>query len=499
MLPDFQRAWAWRLGVLLLLAFPTLLYHRGIALRFGLRDDYSTLREAREEPEAIRGFCTSQGRPVYGILLAASFARLDGIDSLPVAREGSAVLLGLICAGVALVLDRQLGWPRPHAVVLAGLLAVLPSAQVVVHWGICWPHVLAGVLGVASFALAERGRRTAARRGRCFFWGLGAGVLLIGLLTYQSNALFYGVLVAAGFLAPAAGPVADRIRGLLTHALLVGVVLVVAFLITKALFQVNGFWASPRVTIEGAWLDKLGWFGRTPLANALALVVVADDAGRTEPWHHLAAAVVALLLVGASALEWRRAGRRAALAWWAGLLGLMALTYAASFVAAERWPTYRTIFPLTGVIGVFLVRAVTSLGSCWPRVGERLAVLALGALVGVGGWQARQTSLRYLATMQADEWRRVEAAAAGVDPAPGRRIYTWLPDEEDSGAALQYCDEFGSQSADCDWCAKEMLLQVLRRRYPQVGDLAARLHFRSGTAAPAAGSYDTLVDLRLQR
>ena len=493
------RAWLWRFSLLLLLVFPSLLYHRGITMRFGLRDDYSILREAREEPETLREFCTSQGRPFYGPLLTATFARLDGIDSLHLPREGTAGLVGLLCASVAFLLDRQLGWRRPPAVLLAALLAVLPSVQVVVHWAICWPHVLAGVLGVASFALAEQGRRATARRWRWGLLGAGAGGLLLALLTYQSNALFYVVLAAAGFLSPAATRREERIRGLRTHLLLVGAMLVAAFLITEALFHVNGYWASPRVTVESAWLDKIGWFVRNPLANALALIVVAEDSGGTEPWHCLATAVVALLLVGAGALEWRRAGRAAALTWWAGLLVLGALAYAASFVAAERWPTYRTIFPLTGVVAVFAVRAVADLGARWPGVGERLAGLALAGLVAAGGWLARENSVRYLARMQAEELRRVEAAAGAIDPARASRIYVWLPDPEDSGAALQYCDEFGSQSADCDWCAKEMVLQILHLRFPQVRDLAARMTFLSGWRAPAPGTYDILLDLRLQR
>ena len=69
-----------------LLLLPIALYHDPIAAHYGLRDDYSILRESREEPGKVLQWCASQGRPLYGLVLEASFAHLDGIADLRAGR-----------------------------------------------------------------------------------------------------------------------------------------------------------------------------------------------------------------------------------------------------------------------------------------------------------------------------------------------------------------------------------------------------------------------------
>ncbi len=496
--PD-RWTWTHRLALLALVALPALLYWNTVWMRFGLRDDYSTLRETHEEPGKIFGFCASQGRPVYGLLLEHSFARLNGIGELPWARLAGAVCIGLVCASTALVFERRLRWPRAQAVLGAALLAMVPPAQVIVAWGICWPHAVAAMLAVAAFVLADRALNAATSVGRVAGASLAATLLLLGMLTYQSNAMFYVVPMAAGWLTMSDCPWRDRVRWLVSHGVLVGLVLAVAFILTKALFAGGVFRASPRILVETAWLNKLGWFLREPLDNALALFIVEDGRLRTAPWFNLAAIAVAGAIVLGGAAEWRRRGPAAALMWWGGACGLGLMAYVVSLVAAERWPTYRTLWPLTGVVVVYVVRSIGQLGLFWPRWGGRLALALVGGLVAIGAFQAAATSEEFLAEPQRAELTRLETAAARIDPARQPRVFVLFPSRHDTQAGVHYLDEFGSLSGDSEWCTKEMLLLLLHERYPQQPELVKRLRLAFGHWRPKPGTYDLLIDLRVQQ
>jgi len=69
---------SWLLTAFLFL-MPVVAYWPTTFHDFGLRDDYSNLREAHEEPGKILQFCASHARPIYGLLLHRSFwARFPG-------------------------------------------------------------------------------------------------------------------------------------------------------------------------------------------------------------------------------------------------------------------------------------------------------------------------------------------------------------------------------------------------------------------------------------
>jgi hypothetical protein len=493
-----RRTWTHRLALLALVALPALLYWNAVWMRFGLRDDYSTLRETHEEPGKVFAFCASQGRPVYGLLLEYSFARLDGIGALPWARLLGAVCVGLLCATTALVFERRLRWPRGPAVLGAAMLALVPSAQVIIDWGICWPHAFAALLAMAAFVLADQALAAATSGGRIAGASCAATLLLLGMLTYQSNAMFYVVPMAAGWLTMGDRPWRERWRWLISHGALVGLVLAVAFLLTKALFAGGVFRASPRIMVETAWLDKLGWFIREPLDNALGLFVIEDTRMRTAPWFNLTAIAVAAVIILGGAVEWRRRGLAAALLWWISGCGLGLMAYVVSLVATERWPTYRTLWPLTGVVVVYLVASIRQLGLLWPRWGGRSALALVCGLVAIGAFQAAQTSEEFLAEPQRAELARLEAAAAKIDPVRQPRVFVLFPSRLDTQADVNYQDEFGSLSGDSEWCTKEMLLLLLHERFPQQPEMVKRLHLAFGHWKPKPGTYDLLIDLRVR-
>src|SRR4030095_1082210 len=134
-------AWRW-LAAAALLLLPSALYYDTISAHYGLRDDYSLLRASHEEPGKVLHLGASQGRPLYGLILEASFARLDGVGDLRAARGLSALAIGLVSLLACRAL-RRARWSEAQSFAFAALLVVLPAAQIDVSWAICFPHVLA--------------------------------------------------------------------------------------------------------------------------------------------------------------------------------------------------------------------------------------------------------------------------------------------------------------------------------------------------------------------
>src|SRR6202041_3083211 len=85
----------WLLTAFLFLV-PLVAYWPATFHNYGLRDDYSNLREAHEEPGKILQFCASHARPVYGWLLQSTYGQAGTVQNLQWMRLLAALLLGVI-------------------------------------------------------------------------------------------------------------------------------------------------------------------------------------------------------------------------------------------------------------------------------------------------------------------------------------------------------------------------------------------------------------------
>src|SRR5271166_995096 len=86
---------AWMLTAVLFLV-PLVAYWPTTFHDYGLRDDYSNLREAHEEPGKVLKFCASHARPIYGLLLQASYGQTTSVENLQWMRFFAALLLGAL-------------------------------------------------------------------------------------------------------------------------------------------------------------------------------------------------------------------------------------------------------------------------------------------------------------------------------------------------------------------------------------------------------------------
>src|SRR6202041_1792524 len=118
----------WLLTAFLFLV-PLVAYWPATFHDYGLRDDYSNLRESHEEPGKILQFCASHARPIYGLLLQTTYGETTSVDNLHWMRPGASLILGAISLVMFRGL-RALGWSFEASLGVALMLGLLPASQV---------------------------------------------------------------------------------------------------------------------------------------------------------------------------------------------------------------------------------------------------------------------------------------------------------------------------------------------------------------------------------
>jgi hypothetical protein len=491
-------AWrAWVLAAFLMLA-PLLTYAPTTFHDYGLRDDYSNLREAHEEPGKILKFCASHARPLYGLLLQTSYGQTSTVQNLQWMRLLAAVLLGTLSL-VSFRSLRALGWSFSAALCFALLVAMVPSAQVIAAWAVGWPYALAALIGVAGFFAAEGAMSVGNTRGRTAAqWAVALGLMVASVLIYQPSALFYVVPLTASLIAQRERGARQTLRWVAIHLGLVGAALGLAYALMSWLYSIGFFVKSGRIAFEQHWFDKIGWFVSEPLPNALSLFVLNDNNHREQGLYFTCAALAGLVLIGGAVMEWRRHGRARGLVWCAGLIVLPMFAFGVSLAASERYATYRTILAMTAVLLCFLVASVNLLTAHLSRTA-RTGIAAVVLAVAYACAQYHPYAL--IAVTQGNEWKLIVDGAEHVRLGELRpRIFAVASTPADRSTESIYHDEFGSLSSNSEWVPKEMFKRAMHDLRPNVPNLESRYDFASGPNLPAGEHFDVIIDLhRLRR
>ena len=490
----------WLLTALFFLV-PLLTYWPATFHDYGLRDDYSNLREAHEEPGTILNFCASHARPIYGWLLQATYEQTDSVQDLHWMRFAASLLLG----AVSLVMFRglrALGWSFNTALCVAILLALVPSAQVIAGWAVGWPYAATALLAIAAFFTVE-GALTiggSAGAGRAAGqWITAVCLMVVGALIYQPSAMFYVVPLAAALIVQQRRSIAQTTRWLAVHVGFVFASLGLAYCTMIVLYATGVFVKSGRIAFEYHWIDKFSWFFHETMPNALSLFVLNDNNLRDHGWYVASAGVVGLLLVAGAATEWRRHGRARGLIWTAALVGLPILAASVSLVASERYATYRTIFAMTAVLLCFMVASARALTAHWSASGRRLLATAV---VGIAFFTAQHHVYALIAVPQGNEWQLILSGAKHVhlNRFVRPRVFAIASSPSDISTASIYHDEFGSLSSNSEWVPKEMFKRAMHDLHPEVANLESRYEFSEGYKIdgyklPPGQHYDVVIDM----
>jgi hypothetical protein len=481
---------------------PLLAYWPTTFHDFGLRDDYSNLREAHEEPGVVLKFCASHARPIYGLLLRATYGETNSVQNLQWLRFGATLLLGTLSL-VAFRSLRSFGWPYDASLCFAILLCLVPSAQVIASWAVGWPYAATALIAIGAFFAAEGAMTAGISRARIAVqWTIGLGLLVTAALIYQPSAMFYVVPVTAAFIAQRERAIADRIRSVAIHVGFVLFALGFAYFIMSALYAAGVFVKSGRIAFEQHWGTKIVWFLNETLPNALSLFVLNDNNLRDHGLYIGCAGLVGLVLVAGCVIEWRRGGRARGLAWAAALCGLPLFACAVSLVASERYATYRTIYAMTAVLLLFLVVSVRVL---LADLDQSLRRTIVGAALVAAFLTAQHHAYALIAVPQGNEWQLIVDGAKRV-PLPRRssggrpRIFAIASAPADISTATIYHDEFGSLSSNSEWVPREMFKRAMHDLHPDVANVDARYEFATGVKLPPGQRFDVVIDLhRLRR
>jgi hypothetical protein len=488
----------WMLTALLFMV-PLLAYWPTIFHDFGLRDDYSNLREAHEEIGKVVKFCASHARPIYGWLLQATYGQTSSVQNLQWMRFIAALLLGAISL-VSFRGLRALGWKFGSSLSFAVLLSLVPSSQVVASWAVGWPYAATALLAVGGFFTAEAALSIGLRAGlgrAVTQWLFALCLMVVSALIYQPSAMFYVVPLAAALIAQKHRSLSQSTRWLGIHLVFVSLALALAYLTMSVLYATGVFVKSGRVAFEHHWLEKTAWFLREAVPNALSLFVLNDNNQRHHSLYFGGAALAGLILIAGVYLEWRRYGRERGMIWLAALLGLPTFACAVSLIASEHYATYRTILAMTAVLLCFLVASVAALTEFWSTPARRLLATLAVALAFL---TAQHHAYALIAVPQGNEWQLIMTGAKHVRlDGPKPRIFAIASTPADSSTATIYHDEFGSLSSNSEWVPREMFIQAMHDLHPEIQHLDARYDFATGPLLPEGQKFDVIIDLHRLR
>jgi hypothetical protein len=489
---------AWMLTAMLLL-LPLAAYWPATFHDYGLRDDYSNLREAHEEVGKVVKFCASAARPIYGWLLQSTFKQTSSVQNLEWLRFFSALLLGALSL-VSFRGLRSLGWSFNTSLCFAVLLALVPSAQVIAAWAIGWPYAATALLAIAGFFAADGALTVGLRAGvgrAVGQWSVALGLMLIAALIYQPSAMFYVVPLAAALIAKRQRSLKECARWMGIHLGFVIGTLGLAYAVMSLLYANGVFVKSGRVAFESHWGEKIAWFLQEPLPNALSIFVLNDNNHRDQFFYLGGAAVAGAILIAGAYLEWRRHGMTRGLTWLAGLLILPPFAFAVSMVASERYATYRTILAMTAVLLCYLLASLSALTARWSANARKMLV---AAAISVAFFVAQHHAYALIAVPQGNEWQLIMTGAKHVRLDGARqRIFAIASAPADISTATIYHDEFGSLSSNSEWVPREMFKRAMHDLHPEIANLDSRYDFATGPVLPAGQHFDVIIDLHRLR
>jgi hypothetical protein len=492
------RVRAWMLTAVLFLV-PLLAYWPATFHAYGLRDDYSNLREAHEEVGKVVKFCASHARPIYGWLLQATYGQTSTVQNLQWMRLTAALLLGAISL-VCFKGLRAVGWSISNSLFFAVLLVLVPSAQVIAGWAVGWPYAATALLAVGGFFTVEGALVLGLRAGigrALAQWAVALGLMVVSALIYQPSALFYLVPLAGALIVQRQRNLVQSARWVGIHLGFVAGTLGLAYGAMSLLYAAHLFVKSGRVAFESHWGDKIAWFLAEPLPNALSLFVLNDNNHRDHALYLGGAALVGAILIAGAYIEWRRHGMTRGIVWLSGLLGLPVFAFAVSMIASERYATYRTILAMTGVLLCFLVASVSALTQRWSSNARRAMAMLV---ISIAFFTAQHHVYALIAVPQGNEWQLIMAGAKQVQlqvqpTGTTPRIFVIASTPSDISTATIYHDEFGSLSSNSEWVPREMFKRAMHDLHPDIANLDSRYDFATGPKLPDGQHYDVIVDL----
>lgn len=476
------------------LLIPLAAYLPVLTHEYGKVGDFAALEFAQQTTGgAGAGAAAVVGESVlYRAMLDTSFQIASGVESLWMLRLATVLLLILLGILIWRQLDNS-GWPEIDAAAVGLVIILLPAAQVMAGWAICWPRMVALIFAVAGFSAVETEleagglKRVVAMLGGVFIYGLATMI--------RPELALFGLVPLAGVLlfrirkSPASQPVNTWLT---LHLVTLGA----GWLVGRLLEH----WASgePLVTAAGM-TASLRWLLVEAVPNALALLPLSDDrhVGAIYFWPALLAVVAAIYatLKVEQTLEGEKA-RSKAIICLALLPGLFAVF---TVVAGNTVPTgYRDGYVLAALTVIALAAGWRSMLRAkrikpWMHYSG-LATFALGALL-----MANTHVESVISYPRSLEWEHVRSGLYAAPFKQPQRVHVVLAESAHQLTARTRGDEFGTMTGLREDTVRRMVAAALRQRFPTGLPKGGRADVTVGTSDPEVGTFDVLIDLRRLR
>jgi hypothetical protein len=458
-----------------------------VASRYGFLDDYALLYQSETGHEAMTSHILGGGRPVFALLYLLIFGPADTIAHLSVIR-GLTLVLTCVVGLVLLRLLRAVGTSPWTAAATAGLLLVLPAAQVSVAWATMFIVPVSMIFALTASGLLLR---DVLEHGRVRPPALILPVVLLSLAvtSYQPGAMSFwlglAIVVLGGSQVRHDLPLLLRLWGaslvVCTASLVVGFVVLRVGVATQA---VSGERAGTVTDVPG----KVEWFLTVALPRAL-------DPWSLTPRPLFALAVATVLVVGVLLLDAPTAWRRAVNVAMAS--SLVVLSYVPNLLVAENWASTRTmvaLMPMVALLATFAGRELLRRLAMLVRTEGPgvLEPVLLGLLTLSFALHAAQVVRVWFVTPQQEEI----AAAADFLAAHGDvdELVVVRSEWFDSISPTVHYDEYGVPSS-CQPSAALGLTQLLLRE--QTGRFAGDVRLVERDALPLGPQPTPVLDYRL--
>jgi hypothetical protein len=482
-----------------------LLYGTSLVVPYEFSDSYTVLVEGIQG--SLQSFdieVVSFGRPVYALLANLAFPWMHSIGDLRYLRFIACIGMGLLAWTFYLAL-RRAGVRHSYALAIPLLIVTIPPYEIWGAWAICCFFPYAAVMASLSALTLDSAIHHHSSRRR---WGLAAlaiVLLLMSIMIYQPAAMVFFVS-AAIFLFCRKLSLKETIIQFLFYCAsmvtVIGIDALSAKTLPSMLFGVPGL-SQLRTQLATNISDKIGWFFREPLLDALNLWSLV-------PKSSIAVVVAIFSMVGLFLfLRGKLIERLGKL-----LIALMLLplSYLPNLVVAEDWASYRTQAALTGLIALYLGLAILGFLFLFFRFQAEffknrqgvfglsqsvLVTVALLIVVVFGGFVAQRNVSRYVVLPQEVELSYLINQLNSPALLTAKSIYVIPCSWSDSISPVVRYDEFGLASCSNSWTPGAMVYLLLRQYFPAQAGLPITVASSPDTIQPPAGSL--VLDMRAIR
>lgn len=463
---------------LLFLAGFALCYHTVLFIPYALPDDFVAMAASSSAMNSWNPFGPVGDRSVVTLLKQLSFLPVRTVADIRYVRALGVIGIALL----ALLVHRALvdsGWGRGASFFALIIAFTTPPFQVYAAYAAAASCLFSGAISAMAAWILARSLAVDLKGRPLRRYGIvGCAVILlaVALNTYPPTAMFFWVIAAIVFLKPETSlPDVTRRVGLFAcvHA--------AAALLSAA---VSGpLPATPPSDLFS--LDKLLWFLRDPLLNALNLFAI-------EPSVWLGSFVGVLLLVGMLLYfhgdDWSRLGK---LSMAIAILFLVSLP----ILMTPKWSPYRVqpaLFCLVVIYAFFALEGYIQLLRRFTAVVPTAVILFLPALTSC--FLASHNVWVNFVLPQAKElqWMRNQVNTKSLSTA--RSIYVIGSSWRDSIAPTLKYDEFGVPFSAAAYALKPAVDGVLRETRPEKARISVEVASDDGSANPPPGAL--VVDMR---